>query len=148
MSSSTQPHHRNPPSSIRQAPTAPPTLETFEDRQSNVLPHKKLMVVFPAIALAQFTSYLDQTSVSTALPAIASGLNLGSSISWAASSFLIASTVVQLINGRLSDIFGRKQLLLMSLGILGFGNLLAGFANSPGMLFASRAVSGLGGGAM
>lgn len=130
------------------SPTGPITLETFKDHQSNLLPHKKLMVVFPAIALAQMISYLDQTSVSTAVPAIGSGLNLGPSISWVATSFLIASTSVQLLNGRLSDIFGRKPLLVTCMGMLAVGNLVAGFSTSPAMLFAFRALSGLGGGAM
>lgn len=130
------------------SPATNVTLETFKDHQSNVLPHKKLMIVFPAIALAQMMSYMDQTSVSTAVPAIGSGLNLGSSISWVAASFLIASTSIQLVNGRLSDIFGRKPLLLTCLGLLAFGNLVAGFSTTPGMLFAFRALSGLGGGAM
>lgn len=124
------------------------TLATFRDQQSNILPHKKLMVVFPAIALAQMISYLDQTSVSTALPAIGSDLSLGPSISWVAASFLLASTSVQLINGRLSDIFGRKPLLLICMGILAIGNLGSGFATNAGMLFTFRTLSGLGGGAM
>ena len=128
--------------------TGPITLETFKDRQSNKLPHKKLMVVFPTIALAQMISYLDQTSVSTAIPAIGSSLHLGSSISWVAASFLIASTSCQLLNGRLSDIFGRKPLLLTCMGMLAVGNLVAGFSTSPAMLFAFRALSGLGGGTM
>ena len=131
-----------------EGPTTNVTLETFKDHQSNVLPHKKLMIVFPAIALAQMMSYMDQTSVSTAVPAIGSGLNLGPSIPWVAASFLIASTSIQLVNGRLSDIFGRKPLLLTCLGLLAFGNLIAGFSTTPGMLFAFRALSGLGGGAM
>ena len=130
------------------SPAANITLETFKDHQSNVLPHKKLMIVFPAIALAQMVSYMDQTSVSTAVPAIGSGLKLGPSISWVAASFLIASTSFQLVNGRLSDIFGRKPLLLTCLGLLAFGNLVAGFSTTPGMLFAFRALSGLGGGCM
>ena len=129
-------------------PTTNVTLETFKDHQSNVLPHKKLMIVFPAIALAQMMSFMDQTSISTAVPAIGSGLNLGPSISWVAASFLIASTSIQLVNGRLSDIFGRKPLLLACLGLLAFGNLIAGFSTTPGMLFAFRALSGMGGGAM
>lgn len=106
------------------------------------------MIVFPTIALAQMISYLDQTSVSTALPAIGSALNIGPSISWVATSFLLASTSVQLINGRLSDIFGRKPLLLICMGIMAIGNLGAGFATNAPMIFAFRTLSGLGGGAM
>ena len=130
------------------SPTTKITLETFKDHQSNILPHKKLMTVFPVIALAQMVSYMDQTSVSTAVPAIGAGLKLGPSISWVAASFLIASTSFQLVNGRLSDIFGRKPLLLTCLGLLAFGNLVAGFSTTPAMLFAFRALSGLGGGCM
>lgn len=124
------------------------TLDTFDDQQSNVLSHKALMIVFPAIALAQFTSYLDQTAISTALPAIANGLKTGTSSSWIGTSFLVASASVQLLNGRLSDIFGRKEMLLLALSILAVGNLVTGFSQVPAMLFALRAFSGLGAGAM
>ncbi|KAE8154060.1 major facilitator superfamily domain-containing protein [Aspergillus avenaceus] len=136
-----------PPWNPRQA-RAPTSLATFQDQQSKVLPHKKLMVVFPVIALAQMIAYLDQTSVSTALPAIGAGLDIGSSISWVATSFLVASTSIQLVNGRLSDIFGRKPLLLTCLGILAAADLCAGFSTSAPMLFAFRAIAGVGGGAI
>lgn len=72
-----------------------PLLGTINDEQSHVLPTRKLLIVFPALALVQFTSFLDQTAVSTALPAIAAGLNIGSSISWVGASFLVASTSIQ-----------------------------------------------------
>jgi MFS family permease len=124
------------------------TLETFEDQQDHVLPHKMLMVVFPSIAMAELIAYLDQTMISTALPAIGSGLNLGPSISWVATSFLLANTSIQLINGRLSDIIGRKPLLLICMGILAVSDLCAGFAQNSGMLFAFRSLAGLGGGAL
>lgn len=129
-------------------PLAPPEDGAFKDLQSNQLSHKKLMIVFPFLALAQFTAYLDQTSISAAVPIIGDALDLGPQLSWVATSYLLATTAVQLLNGRLSDIFGRKQLLLASLAILGFGNLVSGFSNSPAMLFTFRAVAGLGGGAM
>ena len=118
------------------------------DKQSNILPHKKLIIVFPVIALVDFTSYLDQTTISTAVPAIGANLKLGINVSWVASSFLIAGTCSQLINGRLSDIFGRKELLLSSLSLLAIGNLCAGFSQNGAMLYAFRALSGLGGGAL
>jgi hypothetical protein len=120
----------------------------FRDQQSQVLPHSRLMIVFPVLALAQFTAYLDQTSISAAVPAIGDALGLGPSLPWVATSYLLATTAVQLANGRLSDIFGRKRSLIASLSLLAIGNLVTGFATTPGMLFAFRAVSGLGGGAM
>ncbi|CRG83860.1 putative MFS-type transporter C1399,02 [Talaromyces islandicus] len=144
------PHDADPPTPDRPSTCTPSPRNgsQFTDQQSRVLPHSRLMVVFPVLALAQFTAYLDQTSISAAVPAIGDALGLGASLPWVATAYLLATTAVQLANGRLSDIFGRKQMLLASLVVLATGNLVAGFATSPGMLFAFRAVSGLGGGAI
>lgn len=143
------PEHPRPQDTVEPAPhNAVSGDQQFTDHQSRALPHSRLMVVFPVLALAQFTAYLDQTSISSAVPAIGDALGLGASLPWVATAYLLATTAVQLANGRLSDIFGRKRLLITSLVVLAVGNLVAGFATSPGMLFAFRAVSGLGGGAM
>ncbi|KAF7177472.1 hypothetical protein CNMCM7691_005725 [Aspergillus felis] len=125
-----------------------PLLQNFQDRQFHVLSHKQLLVVFPALALVQFTSFLDQTAISTALPAIADSLHIGSSISWVGASFLVTSTSVQLINGRLSDIFGRKTCLITALTVMALGNVASGFSDTPSELYATRAFSGFGAGAI
>lgn len=122
--------------------------ESFQDRQLKVIPRKQLLIIFPALALVHFTSFLDQTAISTTLPAIASALHTGSSIAWVGASFLTTSTSIQLINGRLSDIFGRKVCLVTALTIMGLGNLLSGFSQTPIQLYASRAFSGFGAGAI
>ncbi|GAB1193858.1 hypothetical protein APSETT444_003093 [Aspergillus pseudonomiae] len=125
-----------------------PLFKDSKDHQSHILPRKQLLVIFPALALIHFTSFLDQTALSTSLPAIAAGLNTGSSISWVSASFLTTSTSIQLINGRLSDIFGRKTCLLGALTIMALGNLLGGWSQTPAQLYATRALSGLGAGAL
>jgi MFS family permease len=125
-----------------------PLLQVFKDQQSTTLSPRRLLVVFLALALAQFTAFLDQTSISTALPAIASGLHAGSSISWVGASFLASSTSIHLVNGRLSDIFGRKSCLILALFIMGVGNLLSGFSRTPIELYMWRALSGFGAGAI
>ena len=127
---------------------ATPLLSPPKDHQSHSLSRKRLLIVFLGLALVQFTSFLDQTAISTSLPAIASGLNTGSSISWVAASFLTTSTSIQLINSRLSDIFGRRSCLIGALVIMGLGNLLSGFSQTPVQLYATRAFSGLGAGAI
>ncbi|OKL59818.1 hypothetical protein UA08_04979 [Talaromyces atroroseus] len=143
------PGNSTPPDTLQSTPHSDASaVQQFTDHQSRELPHSRLMVVFPVLALAQFTAYLDQTSISSVVPAIGDALDLGASLPWVATSYLLATTAVQLANGRLSDIFGRKRLLITSLVVLAIGNLVAGFATSPGMLFAFRAVSGLGGGAI
>lgn len=116
--------------------------------QSHQLPPSRLLLVFPSLALIQFISFLDQTIISTSLPAIAAGLKTGASISLVNASFLITSTSVQLINGRLSDIFGRKACLTAALAIMGAGNLVSGFCTTPTELFVARAFTGFGAGAI
>ena len=116
--------------------------------QTNVLPTRKLLVAFPALSVALFVSVIDQTSVSTSIPAISSELNTGSATSWIGGSFLLASTAFQLINGRISDIFGRKNCLLFYISLLALGDLICGFSVRKEMLFAARAIAGIGGGGL
>ncbi len=95
--------------------------------QKNLLSTTRLVTAFAALSVSLFLSFIDQTAVSTSIPAISAELNTGSSTSWIGASFLISSTAFQLINGRLSDIFGRKNCLMLCLGLLGLGDLICGF---------------------
>ena len=114
--------------------------------QRNSMTPTQLRIAIPTLSICLFVSFIDQTSVSTATPAIAGDLNTGPATSWIGTSFLIASTAFQLINGRLSDIFGRKGLLLLCLAILALGDLGCGFAQTAEQLFVLRAIAGIGGG--
>jgi hypothetical protein len=114
--------------------------------QRNEMSSKQLRIAIPALSVCLFVSFIDQTSVSTATPAIAGDLNTGTATSWIGTSFLIASTAFQLINGRLSDIFGRKNLLLICLALMALGDLGCGFAQTAVQLFVLRAIAGVGGG--
>jgi Na+/melibiose symporter-like transporter len=134
---------------------SPPTEERDDDDNSdaasiggqrNTMTSTQLRIAIPALSVCLFVSFIDQTSVSTATPAIAIDLNTGTATSWIGTSFLIASTAFQLINGRLSDIFGRKNLLLISLMLMALGDLGCGFARTAVQLFVLRAIAGIGGG--
>ena len=114
--------------------------------QTNALSPKRLLIAIPALSVALFVSFIDSTSVSTSIPAISSDLDTGAATSWIGSSFLVASTAFQLINGRLSDIFGRKNCLRFCLALLAIGDIGCGFSRSQEMLFAFRAIAGIGGG--
>jgi Na+/melibiose symporter-like transporter len=114
--------------------------------QRNTMTARQLRIAIPTLSVCLFVSFIDQTSVSTATPAIAGDLNTGTATSWIGTSFLIASTAFQLINGRLSDIFGRKGLLLACLFLLAMGDLGCGFAQTAEQLFVLRAIAGIGGG--
>ncbi|KAF2730610.1 major facilitator superfamily transporter [Polyplosphaeria fusca] len=114
--------------------------------QTNVLSAKQLWIAIPALSVALFVSFIDTTSVATSIPAISADLDTGTATSWIGSSFLVASTAFQLINGRLSDIFGRKNCLLLCLALLAIGDIGCGFSPTKEMLFFFRSIAGIGGG--
>ncbi|KAL7266808.1 hypothetical protein RUND412_010629 [Rhizina undulata] len=88
----------------------------------------------------------QQTSVANALPAISKNVGAGNALGWVGSSFLIANTAGLAVWGRLSDIFGRKNVLLISILLFAVANLLCGFSTNLAELLAFRVLSGFGGG--
>ncbi|CAE6497080.1 unnamed protein product [Rhizoctonia solani] len=85
-------------------------------------------------------------SVSTVLPAVAHDLGAADRINWVGISFLVATTSSQIVIARLSDIFGRKLMLISVIALFTIGNILSGFAQTAVWLFTARAISGIGGG--
>jgi EmrB/QacA subfamily drug resistance transporter len=103
-------------------------------------------------------SALDQTIVSTAMPVIISQLHGLGLYSWVTTSYLLSSTVMVPIWGKLGDLYGRKPVLLAGIGLFLLGSWLSGLAGEFGdlpllgggmlQLIVFRAVQGLGGGAL
>ncbi|KAJ5682720.1 hypothetical protein N7462_005885 [Penicillium macrosclerotiorum] len=114
--------------------------------QSSRLPFKRLISAYLCLAAIYFISTLDINSVATALPAISRSLDAGNSITWTGTAYLMGQTAFQALYGRLSDIFGRKPVLLLSVGFLVLGDVLCGFAKNVTWLYVCRAISGIGGG--
>ena len=100
------------------------------------------------IALAMFLAALDQTIVGTALPRIVAELQGLDYYAWVATSYMVASTVMTPISGKLGDLFGRKPALLI--GIVGFvlASALCGQAQNMAELIAFRGIQGLFGGVL
>ncbi|KAF9165353.1 hypothetical protein BGX20_000644 [Mortierella sp. AD010] len=105
----------------------------------------RLVLVFMGISVTLFLSALDQTIVTTTLPAIASEFNDFSDISWVGTAYLISTTAVQPLYGVMSNMFGRKRAMLTACGIFLLGSALCGAAQSMIMLIIARAIQGLGG---
>ncbi len=102
---------------------------------------------FVALLLAVLSFSLLQTFVVPALPVLQTDLSVDTTtVSWVISAFLVSSSVGTVILGRLGDLFGRRRLMLVSLGILGLGSLLAALSGSIGMLIVARTIQGLGAG--
>lgn len=111
--------------------------------QTDILTGSRLIVVFTALACSLLVAHMDQNAIGVVLPTIARELDSSSTIVWAGTSSFIANTSFQVLYGRLSDIFGRKVILLTMLGLLALGNLLCGFAQTGPQLYAFRGISGL-----
>jgi EmrB/QacA subfamily drug resistance transporter len=105
-------------------------------------------LIFGALLLVLFIASLDQTIVSTALPTIVGDLGGLEHLSWVVTSYLLASTVVGPLYGKLGDLYGRKRVLQAALVLFLLGSALCGLAQNMPQLIAFRAVQGLGGGGL
>lgn len=101
-----------------------------------------------AVLLALFLSALDQTIVGTALPRIVADLRGDNLYTWVVTSYLLTATVTVPIYGKLSDVYGRKPMLLVGVTIFLVGSALSGQSQTMGQLIAFRGVQGLGAGAL
>ena len=107
----------------------------------DVDPRRWLTLVI--LLLAAFMNLLDVSIVNIAIPSIQRNLNASyADVQWALAGYTLAYALVLITGGRLGDTFGRKRLFLI--GVIGFTimSALCGFAQSPGMLIASRVVQG------
>src|SRR5271165_2046414 len=105
-------------------------------------------LVFSGLLLVMLLAALDQTIVATALPTIVGDLGGLSHISWVVTAYLLASTAVTPLYGKLGDMYGRKVVLQSALVIFLAGSALCGQSKSLDELIAFRALQGLGGGGL
>src|SRR4051812_16406451 len=100
------------------------------------------------VLLTMFLAALDQTIVAPALPTIARELHEFDSVSWVVTAYLLSATATTPIIGKLSDLYGRKRLMLGSVAVFMLGSLGCALAPSMFALICARAVQGAGGGAL
>lgn len=105
-----------------------------------------LFSVLAALMLTLLLEALDQTVVGTALPRIVSYLNGFDRYTWVVTAYLLASTTMVPIIGKLSDLFGRKGFLIAGVSIFLIGSILSGLSESMNQLIAFRALQGFGAG--
>ncbi|HVY57779.1 MAG TPA: MFS transporter [Xanthobacteraceae bacterium] len=98
--------------------------------------------------LALFLAALDQTIVATALPTIAENLGDVENLSWVVTIYLLASTVAGPLYGKLSDIHGRRAMMLLGIGLFALGSVACALAPSMLTLILARALQGAGGGGL
>ena len=95
-----------------------------------------------------FLGSVDQTIVAAALPVIAHSFGGLALATWVVTGYLLAATVAAPIYGRLGDAFGRKRMLLWSLGLFLAGSSVCAIAPSLAILVVGRCLQGFGGGGL
>src|SRR5437763_9229448 len=95
-----------------------------------------------------FMAAVDQTLLATATPAIAATLGGLRDTSWIAVGYLLASATIVPVYGRLGDLHGRRDLLLVALCVFTLGSLACGVVQTLPQLVAARVLQGLGGGGL
>ncbi len=104
--------------------------------------------IVTALMVAMFLAAVEGTVVTTAIPTIVKELNGFELISWVFSAYLLTSSISTPIYGKLSDLYGRKNILSIGIIIFLVGSCLCGLSQSMYQLIAFRAVQGMGAGAI
>lgn len=109
---------------------------------------KRNIYVFWGLVITTLISALDANVMQTASPTIVKQLGGMELFAWIFVVYMLASTVTVPLYGKLSDMYGRKRLLMISVGLFTVGSILCGMANSMVELVIFRGVQGLGAGGM
>jgi EmrB/QacA subfamily drug resistance transporter len=112
------------------------------------LTHPEIRAIVLGIMLAMFLGALDQTIVATALPTIGRRFGDLGDLSWVVTAYLLTGTAVTPLYGKLSDIHGRRVMMLIAIGLFMAGSVACALAPSMTALVFARALQGLGGGGL
>src|SRR6516162_3451175 len=112
------------------------------------LDHVAVRAIVAGIMLAMFISALEQTIVAPALPAIGRSLGHIDDLSWVVTSYLLAATAATPLFGKLTDIHGRRAIMLLAIGIFILGSLACALAPTMWVLIVGRGLQGIGGGGL
>lgn len=111
-----------------------------------LLGRRAQVAIVAGVLAATFLAALDATVVGTAMPTIVGQLGGLALYPWVFSAYLLTSTTTIPLYGRLADLYGRKRVLLVSMGLFLAGSMLCGLAQSMLQLVIFRALQGLGAG--
>ena len=112
------------------------------------LTHPEIRTIVLGIMLAMFLGALDQTIVATALPTIGRHFGDLGDLSWVVTAYLLTGTAVTPLYGKLSDIHGRRAVMLTAIGLFMAGSIACALAPSMQALVFARALQGAGGGGL
>jgi EmrB/QacA subfamily drug resistance transporter len=135
---------------VRELPAMPDEVIDLGDAPSITpkapLTQSEVRTILMSLMLTMFLAALDQTIVATALPTIGRQFQDVTSLSWVITAYLLASTAVAPVFGTLSDIYGRRAMIIAALSLFVAGSMLCALAPNMTVLILARGLQGLGGG--
>lgn len=111
-------------------------------------PQPAIRRILSALMMAIFLGALDQTIVAVSMPAISRQFNDMELLAWVISGYMVAMTVATPIYGKLGDLYGRRWMILIGMGLFTFASLFCGLAQSMEELVLARVLQGIGAGGM
>lgn len=128
--------------------TLPATAGATEEHPAVEVDPRTRFEILGAIMLGLFLAALDQTIVGPILPRVVGDLNGADLYTWVVTSYLLTSTVTVPIYGKLSDLFGRKPMLIVGISLFLFGSVLSALSQEMWQLILFRGIQGLGAGSL
>lgn len=112
------------------------------------LTHRQIVRIVQGITLAMFLGALDQTIVATALPTIGRHFHNVEDLAWVVTAYLLTGTAATPLLGKLSDMYGRRVVMLSAVAIFVVGSVACALAPDMMTLILARGFQGFGGGAL
>jgi hypothetical protein len=124
-------------------------MDAYADRRAaKPLTHRETMLIVLGVLLPTFMGSLDQTILATALPTIGRDFDDMQSLPWLITAYLLASTAVIPLYGKIADIHGRRFTLRIAIATYIAGSLVCALAPNMLVLIFGRVLHGLGGGGL
>lgn len=130
------------------ASTSDQSSKVVEDYEQPRFSRRETLLTMFGVLMVMLLASLDQTIVSTAMPRVIADLHGFDRYTWVSTAYLLTSTVMVPIYGKLSDLFGRKPIFLFGVVVFLIGSALSGASQSMNQLIAFRALQGIGAGAL
>ncbi|WP_099509804.1 MDR family MFS transporter [Microvirga ossetica] len=122
--------------------------ERLQGSPAPALSHAEIRTIILGVLLAMFLAALDQTIIATALPTIGRELGDLEHLPWIVTVYLLTSTAVTPLYGKISDSYGRRVTMLVGIAIFIAGSIACALAPTMFVLILARALQGVGGGGL